>query len=131
MLLDRQRIVGAALDRGIVGDDEDLAARDAADAGDEPGGRRLVVVDIPRRKRRELEKRRVGIEQLLDAFAHRQLALRAMPLEVLAARRPGARRARRSPQLADEPLHPRAVRAEGLGGRVDVRGEGVHGNAEC
>ena len=35
VLLDRDRIVGAALDRRVVGDDQHLAARDAADAGDD------------------------------------------------------------------------------------------------
>ena len=121
VLLDRERIVGAALDRRIVGDDEDVAPRDAADAGDETGGRRVVVVDVPRGKRRELEKRRVGIEQLVDAFAHRKLALRAMPFQVL---RPAAlaRDGLTLAQLAHQLLHPRAVGAEGLRRGVDVGG---------
>ena len=34
VLLDRQRVVGAALDRGVVGDDHHLPAVDLADAGD-------------------------------------------------------------------------------------------------
>jgi len=34
MLLDRHRIVSAALHRGVVADDHRLAARHAADAGD-------------------------------------------------------------------------------------------------
>ena len=83
VLLDRERIVGAALDRRIVGDDDHIAPRDAPDAGDQAGGRGVVVVDVPRGERRELEKRRVGIEQLVDAFANRELALRAMPFQVL------------------------------------------------
>ena len=35
VLLHRDRIVGAALDRRVVGDDQHLAARDPADAGDD------------------------------------------------------------------------------------------------
>ena len=35
VLLDGDRVVGAALDRRVVGDDQHLAARDAADAGDD------------------------------------------------------------------------------------------------
>ncbi len=111
MLLDGQGIVGAALDRGIVGNDEDVAVRDASDARHEAGGRRVVVVHVPRGKRRELEERRIGIEQLIDAFAHGKLALRAVPLQI-----PGAAALARGlpafAQLAHEPLHPLAVRAE-------------------
>ena len=69
-----------------------------------PGGRRLVVVEVPRGERRELEERRAGVEQLLDPLADRQLALLAMPLQVRApaalADRGGA-----LPQLRDEGGH--------------------------
>ena len=37
VLLDRDRVVGAALDGGVVGDDHALAAADPADAGDDAG----------------------------------------------------------------------------------------------
>ena len=50
VLLDRERVVGAALDRGVVGDDQHLAARDAADAGDEPGRRAPRRRTGPRRR---------------------------------------------------------------------------------
>ena len=39
VLLDRHRIVGAALDGGVVGDHQHLAAVHQADAGDHPGAR--------------------------------------------------------------------------------------------
>ena len=39
VLLDRDRVVGAALDGRVVGDDHDLAAADPADAGDDAGAR--------------------------------------------------------------------------------------------
>ncbi len=60
VLLDGDREVRAAFDRGVVGDDQHFAARDAADAGDEAGGRRLVVVHVERGERRQLEKRRAA-----------------------------------------------------------------------
>ncbi len=76
-------VVGAALHRRVVGDDEHFASRDAADARDQAGARRVVLVHVPRRQRRELEKRRAGIEEAVDAFADRELALGAMPFERL------------------------------------------------
>ncbi len=62
MLLDGDRIVGAALHRGVVRDDDHLAARHAADAGHDTRTRRLVVVHAERRERRKLEERRTRIE---------------------------------------------------------------------
>ena len=115
VLLDRERVVGAALDRGVVGDDHHVAARHAADAGDDAGRRRVVVVHVPRRQRRELEERRARIEQRVDALAHRQLALLAVAREVLRA---AALLRLRQPLavFGDERLHAVAVGAE-LGGR--------------
>ena len=103
VLLHRHREVGAALHRRVVGDDHHLASRDAADAGDEAGGRRVVVVHVVRGERRQLEKRRAGIEQPVDALAHRQLALLAMPLDVLGAAAV-ARAAQPFAQLGDQLL---------------------------
>ncbi len=111
--------VGAAFDRGVVGDDQDFATRDAADAGDEAGARRFVVVHLEGGERRQLEERRAAVEQALDALAHRQLALRAMPLDVFRAAafaRAGEVRA----QIADELLHPIAIGLEERIGGIDV-----------
>ena len=126
VLLDRQRIVGAALDRGVVGDDQHLASGDAADAGDDAGGRRLVVVQVPGGERRQLEERRARVEQLVDPLAHRQLALGAMPLEVLRAAAL-ARRRRPLAQLGDQraPSAPR-WRWNSVRAGVDVGFEDVH-----
>ena len=57
MLLDGEREVRAAFDGRVVGDDHALAAFDHADAGDDAGGRRLAVVEIPRGERVQLEER--------------------------------------------------------------------------
>ena len=51
VLLDRQGVIGAALHGGVVGDHHDLAAVDQADPGDEPGARRLAVVETVRGQR--------------------------------------------------------------------------------
>ncbi len=58
VLLDGHRVVGAALDRGVVGDDDAGRPLDPADAGDDPGARRVVVVQAGRRQRAQLEERR-------------------------------------------------------------------------
>ena len=44
VLLDRHRVVGAALDRRVVGDDHALAPAHPPDAGDDPGAGRVAVV---------------------------------------------------------------------------------------
>src|SRR5690606_27154732 len=44
VLFHRDREVGAALDRGVVGHDHHLGAVHAADAGDDAGGRGGIVV---------------------------------------------------------------------------------------
>ena len=76
MLLHRHRIVGAALDGGVVGDDHALAPADAADAGDDARRRHVAAIHAVRGERRQLEKRRAGIEQQVDALARQQLAAR-------------------------------------------------------
>ena len=75
VLLDRDRVVRAALDGGVVGDDHDFPARDPPDAGDEPGARRLAVVHPVGRQGRELEERRARVEQRVHPVAHEHLLL--------------------------------------------------------
>jgi hypothetical protein len=74
MLLHRHREIRAALDGRVVGDDEDFAAMHAADAGDDAGAGRGIVVHAVRGERRQFEERRTRIEQGADAFARQQLA---------------------------------------------------------
>src|SRR4029453_16856228 len=57
VLLDSEREVRASLDGRVVGDDDALAALNDPDPGDEAGGGRLAVVEVPGRERAELEKR--------------------------------------------------------------------------
>ena len=125
VLLDRDRVVRAALHRRIVGDDEHLAARHAADAGDDARRGRVVVVHVERGERGELEKRRSAVEQAVDALADRQLALIAVALHVFrAAALPG--HARPVAQFGDELLHAIAIAGEGGVARIDVGRENNH-----
>ena len=87
VLLDRHRVVGAALDRRVVGDDRRPAAVDPADAGDDPAPRRVAVVELLGGERAELEERGARVAQ------------RARPARAAAACRGrcGAARARSPP----------------------------------
>jgi hypothetical protein len=113
VLLDRHRVVGAALDGGVVGDDDALAPAHPADAGDDAGRRHGVVVHAVGGQRRQLEQGRPGVEQPVDAVAHEQLAAVDVPL-------PGplvtaeAGRGRPLPQLGDQV-------GQGWGGRAGGR----------
>jgi hypothetical protein len=81
-LLHRDRVIGAAFDGGVVGDDEDLAAGHAANPRHQPRPWCAVFVHVPRGERREFKEGRARIKQPIDALAHRQLPLFAMALEV-------------------------------------------------
>ena len=86
VLLHGDRVVGAALDGGVVGDDRCTSRPETRPMPvTRPAAGRLVVVHVPGGERRELEERRPGIEQPLDPLADGQLALLAMALEVLRA----------------------------------------------
>jgi hypothetical protein len=69
VLLHRHRVVGAALDRGVVRHDDALAARHPADPGDQARPGRLVAVQPVRRQRRQLEEAAARVEQRVDAVA--------------------------------------------------------------
>ncbi len=74
MLLHRDRIIGAALDRRVVADDHAFAPRHPPDPGDDAGGVDVALIHPERRKRRELEEGRARIDQPLDPFARQQFA---------------------------------------------------------
>ena len=125
MLFDSDRKVGPALDGRVVRDDQALALLHASDAGDQAGARRFVVVHSIRRERRELEKRRIRIEQRRDPLAHRHLPLLFVALHVFrTATLPRFRNF--ALQLCDERLHPLAIGAE-VGARcVEMRLQRLH-----
>jgi hypothetical protein len=87
-------------------------ALDASDARDDPGGRYDVFVEVPRGERRELEERRAGVEQAVDALAHEELAALDVPrprLLVAAATHLGEALAQLGGQLG-EPRRRHALR---------------------
>ena len=71
MLLDGERVVGAAFDGRVVGDDHAVPPLDHADAGDDARRGRRVGVDAVGGQRREFQKRRERIAQPVDALARR------------------------------------------------------------
>ncbi len=85
MLLDRDRIVGAALDGGVVGDDRARRAADGTDPGDDARRRRAVVVHAVGGERRELEERRPRIDEPVDPLARGEFAALAVALAGRAA----------------------------------------------
>jgi len=75
VLLDRDGVVGSALDGGVVGDDQALAARDRADARHDACRRGLVEIHLPGGQGGEFQEGRARVEQAADALAHVELAL--------------------------------------------------------
>jgi hypothetical protein len=80
MLLHRHRIIGAALDGGIVADDDAFAAGDTANAGDDAGAVDGVVIEAVGSERRQFEERRAGIDERHHPLARQELATRQMTL---------------------------------------------------
>ena len=85
MFFGRQRVVGSAFDRGVIGDHHHLAAVDLADPGNDPGTRDLIVIESQGGQGRKLKERTVRVEQRGDAFARQQLA--ALPVLLARGRR--------------------------------------------
>ncbi|MGC0347435.1 hypothetical protein RKD34_003015 [Streptomyces sp. SAI-218] len=91
VLLHRHRVVRAALDGGVVGDDHALAPAHPPDPGDDPGRRGLAVVQPVGGERGQLQEGRAGVEQGVDPVPGQQLAARGVPLaRPLAAAQPGS-----------------------------------------
>ena len=120
VLLHRQRVVRAALDGRVVGDDHALPALDDADPGDDPRGRRVAVVEVPGGERVQLEERGAGIAEPVDPLAREKLPPGVVPLDRLG---PAAGRdlVGALAQLGDERLHALPVRLEVLACPVDPR----------
>src|SRR5213075_2649014 len=76
-------IVSSAFDRRVVADDHHLPARDSADAGNDAGAGNLTLVHVAGGELPDLEERRAGVEQPLDAVARQELAALDMALAVL------------------------------------------------
>ena len=125
MLLHRHRVVGAALDGGVVGDHHAFAAADAADAGDQARGRNVAAVHAVGGERRQLEKRAAGIEQQIDPLAGEQLSAGGMPRPRLLAAA-AHRHVELFAQVSDQRLHGGGVARELGRARVDAGWEDGH-----
>ena len=113
VLLHRHRVIGAALDGGVVGDDHAFAPGNAPHAGDDARAGRLVLVHVERRQLRQFEERRARVEQGAHALARQQLAAG----HVLGARRLAAAHRHigyAPPQVEDKRFHD-GVRGAELG----------------
>ena len=132
VLLDRHRVVGAALDRRVVGDDHAGRALDPADAGDDAGARRVVVVQAGRRERAELEEGGAGVDEAVDPLADRELAALAMALDraVVAAGAATGDGVLAAPQVGDERGHRVVVGARLRGVRVQPAAQDGHGRED-
>ncbi len=91
MFLYRHRVVRAAFDRRVVGDDDAVLTFDDADAGDHSGRGRAVIVHVECCQRRELEKGGTRVDEKLDALPRGHLI--ATPVFLEASRPPPARTA--------------------------------------
>ncbi len=103
MLFHRDGEIGAALDGGVVGDDDAFAPLDPADAGDQSGAVDGVLIHAVRRERRQLKEWRAGIDDPQHPLARQQLAASDVTLP-----RPGRAAHRRLGATPLQFLHQRA-----------------------
>jgi hypothetical protein len=111
-------IIGSPLHRRIVGHDHTFGSPDAADSGQESGRGSLTPVHPPCGEGSDLEERRLGVEETLNPFAGRRLAL--LPLAPLSAR--SAAFAHLLKALRQHACQPFMVRAVGF----ELRRSGVN-----
>ena len=80
VLLDGQRIIGAAFYGRIVGDDHAFEPVNPADTGNDAGARHVVAVDLPRGLPADFEEMGILVEQGANAIPRQQLAALQMLL---------------------------------------------------
>ncbi len=113
VLLHGEGVVRAALDGRVVRDDHALPPLDHADPRDDPGRRRVTVVELPGGQRIQLQERVPGSTSRSTRSRAVSLPARAVPLDGLLAAA-GRDQCRALAQLRDERLHARAAPLEGL-----------------
>ena len=118
VLLHRHRKIGAALHRGVVGDDHHLTARHPPDPGDHARAGRLIVIEAVGRQGADLQKRGAGIEQPHDPVPRQKLAARFVPRTGrLGSAARGLRRT--GAKLVDQAPIQRRLGLKCLGSRID------------
>ena len=119
MLLHRQRIIGAAFDRRIVGDNHAFNTFNAADTGDKTASWNILTVHLVGCELTDFQKGRARIEQSVDTLTWQQLAPRQMPLlRLLTAALADLRQ--QLLQLIDKRAHGSAVGGEVGGAGMDL-----------
>ena len=129
VLLDRHRVVAAALHGGVVADDHAVDTTDPADAGNQAGAGGVVLVHVERGEWRHFEERGVGVEQHFDPVAWQQLAA----LQVLGAGRVAAAlNDLQQPrvQVVDQCAHGGRVGLEIFSAGIELGSESGHGVSE-
>ena len=74
VFFDRDRVVGAAFDRGVVGHDHAFPSGNPTDSGNDPRRRAFVVVHTVGGQRSDLQQWAARVEQPVDPFTRKQLA---------------------------------------------------------
>lgn len=114
----------AALDRRLVGDDHALHAADGTDPGDQPAAGLLVRIVRPRITR-QLEERRVLVQEQIDTLSRQQLPARSMALDSFRATRV-EHAVREGLERFEGVEHCPAIEQELLGPRIDPCGNDRH-----
>ena len=125
VLLHRHRVVGATLDRGVVGHDHAFDATDPTYAGHHARSGHGVVVHAMRGQRRDFQEGAARVKQGVDAITHQQLAAcGVLGACGLAATQRGARQG--GMQVVNHGLHGRAVAFKGFAARLQLAVEDGH-----
>ncbi len=83
VFLDRHRVVGAPLDRGVVGHEEAFPSVHHANSSDDASRMGATVVEFVSGERREFEEGRTRVDDSLNAFPCKVLATGAVAFDVL------------------------------------------------
>src|SRR5260370_32264000 len=111
VFFDRHRVVGATLDRRVVGDERYFFAVHRANARNDARRWRLFVVHAVGRQRRQFQKWRARIEKSFDPLARRELAPITVPPDRLRAAAGGRPRDALT-EIANQRQVMRAISAE-------------------
>ena len=125
VLLHGHRVVGAALDRCVVGDHNALAPLHAPDAGDDAGGRDLRAVEPVGSQGREFQERRACVDERVDPLPRQHLA--ALLVALVRARGAAFEHLRvAAGEVVDQRPHGRLVAPELVRGRIGRRAQNLH-----